>query len=172
LPAPVPCERLLLTRNSRSRIDRGCLPERGSPSSHSGRLQEQSRFSWMRFFDFKPLRRVIDYLLNISEKSVTLPTMILEQLKALGSDTRMQMMEWLKDPLSNFPPQDHGDPAKGVCVTHLQHKAGLSPSTASAHLAILQRAGFVLTTRIGKWTYYRRNEQAIDDFAARLIIEL
>ena len=124
------------------------------------------------FFDFKPLRRVIDYLLNISEKSVTLPTMILEQLKALGNDTRMQMMEWLKDPLSNFPPQDHGDPTIGVCVTHLQHKAGLSPSTASAHLAILQRAGFVLTTRIGKWTYYRRNEQAIDDFAARLIIEL
>ena len=98
--------------------------------------------------------------------------MILEQLKALANDTRMQMMEWLKDPLNNFPPQDHGDPAIGVCVTHLQHKAGLSPSTASAHLAILQRAGFVLTTRIGKWTYYRRNEQVIDDFAARLIIEL
>ena len=98
--------------------------------------------------------------------------MILEQLKALGNDTRMQMMEWLKDPLTHFPPQDHGDPAIGVCVTHLQHKAGLSPSTASAHLAILQRAGFVLTTRIGKWTYYRRNEQAIDDFAARLTIDL
>ncbi|VVM86577.1 hypothetical protein PS619_02594 [Pseudomonas fluorescens] len=126
----------------------------------------------MILFDFKPLREVTDYSLNISEKSVTLPTMILEQLKALGNDTRMQMMEWLKDPLSNFPPQDHGDPAIGVCVTHLQHKAGLSPSTASAHLAILQRAGFVLTTRIGKWTYYRRNEEAIDEFAARLTIEL
>ena len=113
-----------------------------------------------------------DWSLNISLKSVASSAMILEQLKALGNDTRMQMMEWLKDPLSNFPPQDHGDPAIGVCVTHLQHKAGLSPSTASAHLAILQRAGFVLTTRIGKWTYYRRNEQAIDDFAARLKIEL
>ena len=140
----------------------------------SGRLcfSAHLMISWMSFLDFKPVRRPIDYLLNISEKSVALPAMILEQLKALGNDTRMQMMEWLKDPLSNFPPQDHGDPAIGVCVTHLQHKAGLSPSTASAHLAILQRAGFVLTTRIGKWTYYRRNEQAIDDFAARLIIEL
>ena len=49
--------------------------------------------------------------------------MILEQLKALGNDTRMQMMEWLKDPTNNFPPQGHGDPAIGVCVTHLQHKA-------------------------------------------------
>lgn len=98
--------------------------------------------------------------------------MILEQLKALSNSTRMQMMEWLKDPLSNFPPQDHGDPEIGVCVTHLQHKAGLSPSTASAHLAILQRAGFVLTTRIGKWTYYRRNEYAVAEFSARLIAEL
>ncbi|MFT4818635.1 MAG: DNA-binding transcriptional ArsR family regulator [Marinobacter psychrophilus] len=98
--------------------------------------------------------------------------MILEQIKALGNDTRMQMMEWLKDPLSNFPPQDHGDPAIGVCVTHLQHKAGLSPSTASAHLAILQRAGFVQSTRVGKWTYYRRNEQVITGFVAKLIIEL
>lgn len=98
--------------------------------------------------------------------------MILDQLKALGNDTRIQMMEWLKHPLSNFPPQDHGDPAIGVCVTHLQLKAGLSPSTTSAHLAILQRAGFVLTTRIGKWTYYRRDEKAIGDFAARLTIEL
>ena len=82
------------------------------------------------------------------------------------------ILEQLKAPLSNSPPQDHGDPAIGVCVTHLQHKAGLSASTASAHLAILQRAGFVLTTRIGKWTYYRRNEEVIDDFAARLTIEL
>jgi DNA-binding transcriptional ArsR family regulator len=110
--------------------------------------------------------------LIISLKSVISLPMILEQLKALGNDTRMQMMQWLKAPLTHFPPQDHGDPAIGVCVTHLQHKARLSPSTASAHLAILQRAGFVLTTRIGKWTYYRRNEQAIADFAARLKIEL
>ncbi|MFT6429804.1 MAG: ArsR family transcriptional regulator [Halopseudomonas sp.] len=54
----------------------------------------------------------------------------------------------------------------------MNRKAELSPSIVAAYLAILQRAGFVLTTRIGKWTYYRRNEQAIDDFAARLIIEL
>jgi DNA-binding transcriptional ArsR family regulator len=53
----------------------------------------------------------------------------------------------------------------------MKHKAGLSLSTASARLAILQRADFVLSTRIGKWTYYRRNEHAIGDFAARLIIE-
>jgi hypothetical protein len=39
-------------------------------------------------------------------------------------------------------------------------------------LAILQRAGFVQSTRVGKWTYYRRNEQVITGFVAKLIIEL
>lgn len=99
--------------------------------------------------------------------------MILEQIKALGNDTRMLIMEWLKDPEGNFPAQLHGDPrGQGVCVSHIQQKANLSPSTASSHLAILQRAGLVQATRIGKWTYYRRNEAAIAAFAERLRREL
>jgi len=99
--------------------------------------------------------------------------MLLEQIKALGNDTRMLIMEWLKDPEGNFPPQEHGAPKRiGVCVTHIQQKAGLSPSTASSHLAILQRAGLIDATRIGKWTYYRRNEQAIEVFAERISQEL
>ncbi|ARA82452.1 MULTISPECIES: ArsR/SmtB family transcription factor [Pseudomonas] len=98
--------------------------------------------------------------------------MILEQIKAVGNDTRMLIMEWLKNPQAHFPPQDHGDPAIGVCVSHIQAKASLSASTASAHLAILQRAGLVQATRIGKWTYFRRDELAIDRFADRLKKEL
>lgn len=98
--------------------------------------------------------------------------MILEQIKAVGNDTRMLIMEWLKKPQAHFPPQDHGDPAIGVCVSHIQAKASLSASTASAHLAILQRAGLVQATRIGKWTYFRRDELAIDRFADRLKKEL
>ncbi|KPW89409.1 MULTISPECIES: ArsR/SmtB family transcription factor [Pseudomonas syringae group] len=97
---------------------------------------------------------------------------ILEQIKAVGNDTRMLIMEWLKNPQAHFPPQDHGDPAIGVCVSHIQAKASLSASTASAHLAILQRAGLVQATRIGKWTYFRRDELAIDRFADRLKKEL
>lgn len=84
----------------------------------------------------------------------------------------MLIMEWLKNPQAHFPPQDHGDPAIGVCVSHIQAKASLSASTASAHLAILQRAGLVQATRIGKWTYFRRDELAIDRFADRLKKEL
>ncbi|RMR24654.1 Transcriptional regulator, ArsR family, partial [Pseudomonas savastanoi pv. glycinea] len=57
---------------------------------------------------------------------------MLEQIKAVGNDTRMLIMEWLKNPQAHFPPQDHGDPAIGVCVSHIQAKASLSASTASA----------------------------------------
>ena len=99
--------------------------------------------------------------------------MILEQIKALGNDTRMLIMEWLKDPEGNFPAQLHGDPrGQGVCVSHIQQKANLSPSTASSHLAILQRAGLIQATRIGKWTYYRRNEETIQKLAEFIRTEL
>jgi len=40
-------------------------------------------------------------------------------------------------------------------------KAGISQSTASQFMAVLQRAGLVGSTRIGQWTYYRRNEARI-----------
>ena len=53
--------------------------------------------------------------------------MILEQLKALCNDTRMQMMEWFKDPLRNFPPQEQAlDSAReSLRLTTNQYKAGL-----------------------------------------------
>ena len=56
----------------------------------------------------------------------------------------------------------------GVCVGLIQQKAGTSASTMSAHLAILQRAGFLRATRRGQWTYYRRDEDRIRAFTERL----
>ena len=49
----------------------------------------------------------------------------------------------------------------GVCVSSIQAKANLSPSTVSNYLDTLQRAGLLLSERHGKWTYYRRNEETI-----------
>lgn len=95
--------------------------------------------------------------------------MLLDQIKALANDTRMLIMQSLKAPADNYPPQEHGAPEKyGVCVSHIQEKVNLAASTASAHLAILQRAELVQTHRIGKWTYYRRDESAIAEFIRRL----
>ncbi|MCL7163921.1 helix-turn-helix domain-containing protein, partial [Escherichia coli] len=42
---------------------------------------------------------------------------------------------------------------------------GLSQSTVSDYLATLQRAGLVEATRIGSWTYYKRNEATISALA-------
>jgi ArsR family transcriptional regulator len=87
-----------------------------------------------------------------------------EQIKALDNDIRLSILAWLRDPAGIFPPQEHGKPEIGICVTHIQQKAGLSLATVSTHLSILRRAGFVKMTRIGKWTYYRRDEDTIGAF--------
>lgn len=90
--------------------------------------------------------------------------------KALANDTRLQILEWLKDPLLHFK-DDLGDakpscadPEKiGICVGFIQQKSGLSQSTISEYLSILQDAGLVTATRMGQWTYYKRNDRAIAD---------
>ncbi|GAA4698377.1 ArsR/SmtB family transcription factor [Phytohabitans rumicis] len=91
-------------------------------------------------------------------------------LRALANPIRLQLLSWLREPERNFSLQGAiADPIKvGVCVTHIQAKAGLAQSTVSAYLAELQRAGLVRATRVGKWTHYRRDEQRI----ARLVAEL
>lgn len=93
----------------------------------------------------------------------------LDQCKALANETRLRILEWLKDPAAHFPGTvPAGDTGAGVCVGLLQQKAGTSASTMSVHLAILQRAGFVVSTRRGQWTYYRRDEARIRAFCERL----
>lgn len=80
--------------------------------------------------------------------------------KALGHPTRLAILGWLKEPES-FPPQDRPATEVGVCLKHIQARAGVSQSTASQFMATLQRAGLVSCTRIGQWSHYRRNEDAI-----------
>ena len=82
--------------------------------------------------------------------------------RALASDRRLQILEWLKDPRSNFPPQIDGDLVKdGVCGLNIAEKLGVSQPTASEHLRILVQAGFLKPRRIKQWTFYRRDETQI-----------
>ncbi|MGI9616163.1 MAG: ArsR/SmtB family transcription factor [Acidimicrobiales bacterium] len=88
-------------------------------------------------------------------------------LKALASERRLRILEWLKDPVGNFPQQEHGDPVEhGACNLFIVDKLGISQPAASRHLKVLVDAGFVLTTRRRGWTYYRRNEPRITAVAA------
>lgn len=83
-----------------------------------------------------------------------------EIFKALSNKTRLQILNWLKEPEVNFPEQQTFGYQNGICVGRIQQKAGLTQSTVSEYLSLLQRAGLVTSTRVGQWTYYKRNEEA------------
>lgn len=91
------------------------------------------------------------------------------QLKALNNPTRLKILEWLKNPEDHFPAHESGLSFEvGVCVAYIQEKAGISQSTTSQYMSILHQAGFVIPTRIGKWTYYKRDEETISQFMHNL----
>lgn len=89
----------------------------------------------------------------------------LDVFKALSNKTRLEILYWLKDPEGSFPEQAHAGFEVGVCVGEIQKKAGLTQSTVSEYLSILQRAGLVESTRVGQWTYYKRNEAAFEELS-------
>lgn len=96
--------------------------------------------------------------MGTSERDTDLPLAI----KALASDKRLQILQWLKDPQANFPPQADGDLVRdGVCGVLIADKLGVSPPTVSEHLRLLTQAGLIRGKRIKQWTFYRRDEKHI-----------
>lgn len=94
-------------------------------------------------------------------------------LKALASERRLQILEWLKDPEAHFPPQEHGDPIEhGACNQFIVDKLGVSQPAASRHLKVLVDADLLIATPRKGWTYYRRNEDTIADLTRRLANDL
>ncbi|NEE00120.1 ArsR/SmtB family transcription factor [Phytoactinopolyspora halotolerans] len=95
---------------------------------------------------------------------------LVRALRALSNPMRLQLLAWLRDPQSNFSLGGAiADPDEvGVCVTHIQARAGLAQSTVSAYMAELERAGLVRSTRVGKWTHYKRDEQRISELVTAL----
>lgn len=45
-------------------------------------------------------------------------------------------------------------PGQELCLCNLQDLLGLVPSSVSRHMSILQEAGFVVSRKKGKWTYF------------------
>ncbi|AZM49613.1 transcriptional regulator [Streptomyces sp. WAC 06738] len=85
-----------------------------------------------------------------------------EVLKALGSEKRLAIMEWLRDPTAHFPPQRDGDLVEdGVCSVFIADKLGVSQPTASVHLKLLTGTGLLRAKKVKQWTFYRRDEQRI-----------
>lgn len=82
--------------------------------------------------------------------------------RALSNEKRRRVLGWLRDPASHFPPQKDGDLVKdGVCVVFIAEKLKVSQPTATEHMKILHEAKLVIPKRVKQWTFYRRDEAAI-----------
>jgi DNA-binding transcriptional ArsR family regulator len=90
-------------------------------------------------------------------------TSIVIAIRALANERRLQILEWMKDPTANFPPQNDGDlVTDGVCGLLIAEKLGISQPTLSEHMRILTQAGLVRGKRIKQWIFYKRDESRID----------
>lgn len=99
--------------------------------------------------------------------------MLDRQIKAIANPQRRQVLEWLRDPVANFPPQVDGDLIEdGVCAVRIEEKLGLAQPTTAQHLKVLVDAGLLVPKRIKQWTFYRRDEAGISDLRAALAEQL
>lgn len=100
---------------------------------------------------------------------------IIEVFKALSNEKRLQILKWLKEPEKYFNPPIHDGAnfeKEGVCVSQLHQKLNVTQSTASQYLTMLHRAGLLEATRMGKWTYYKRNEEVIKEICNYITKEI
>jgi DNA-binding transcriptional ArsR family regulator len=100
------------------------------------------------------------------DRTTELKTLDLDlMIRALASPVRRNILSLLKEPCLNFPQNDKNiGNEDGVCVDNIVKTVGLAQSTVSAHLATLERAGFLSSVAYGKWTYFSRAEATISRF--------
>ncbi len=91
-----------------------------------------------------------------------MPVLDVDLVKALASDKRLLILDWLRDPEAHFPPQRDGDLiSDGVCALLIAEKLGVSQPTCGEHLKVLSRAGLIRGKKIKQWVFYQRDEDRI-----------
>jgi len=94
-------------------------------------------------------------------------------MRALASERRLLILEWLKDPRAHFRAQVDGDLVKdGVCGVLIAEKLGVSQPTVSEHLKVLSQAGLLRAKRIKQWTFYRRDEARIREIKRAILAKV
>ena len=89
-------------------------------------------------------------------------------LKALSNPHRLDIILWLKHPVKEFGVQVHTktliDFPNSVSVKSIQKRCGVSQSSISTFMSILENAELVESRKIDQYTYFRRNEPIIREF--------
>lgn len=99
---------------------------------------------------------------------VTMQT-TLTRLKALADPARLQLVQILAEfPDAKVQADPRCSPKHGVCACHLEERLDLSAPTISHHLKVLREAELVEMVKLGRWTYYRLQAQAMDDLLAQM----
>lgn len=92
----------------------------------------------------------------------------LKILKALSNPHRLDIILWLKHPEKEFGVQVHSktliDFPHSVSVKSIQKRCGVSQSSISTFMSILENAELVESRKIDQYTYFRRNEEVIREF--------
>ena len=89
--------------------------------------------------------------------------------KALANPVRRQILQWLRAPEQYVPVELHDCIVPGsMCAGHIERLGGVSQSTMSNHLSVLQQAGLITVHKRGQWSYFTRNEDLIQQFIAYL----
>lgn len=89
-------------------------------------------------------------------------------LKALSNPHRLDIILWLKHPEKEFGVQVHTktliDFPHSVSVKSIQKRCGVSQSSVSTFMSILENTELVESRKIDQYTYFRRNEDTIREF--------
>jgi DNA-binding transcriptional ArsR family regulator len=94
-------------------------------------------------------------------------------LRALSSERRLRILDWLRHPARHFPRQVDGDlVGDGVCGLSIARKLRVSQPTASEHLKILMQAGLIRGKRIKQWTFYQRDESRIRKIKKQILAKV
>ena len=94
-------------------------------------------------------------------------------LRALSSERRLQVLDWLKDPRAHFREQVDGDLVDdGVCGLLIAEKLGVSQPTVTEHMKLLVEIGAVRAKRIKQWTFYKRDEERIRAIKSAIMEEV
>lgn len=60
----------------------------------------------------------------------------------------------------------------GVCLEEIQRVSGLSQSTTSTYMNMMKKVGLVQVNRLGKYTYFKRNEEVLTSLSSYLVNDL